>query len=88
MTKTILLNQAKVQDLAHRRRKNMSSENITEKRVVTASNFEELAKFILDNRPITVYQFWIDTYADKPDEHKMSYSKIIPNHGCYPSDVS
>ena len=38
---------------------------------------EEQMKFIVDNRPIVIYQFWIDQ-TPEGDIQKMLYSKCIP----------
>jgi hypothetical protein len=46
-------------------------------KVFTAENWDEIMKFIIDNRPIVVYQFWIDTAIDI-DSYNMLYSKVIP----------
>jgi hypothetical protein len=42
-----------------------------------AGSWDEMMKFIIDSRPIVVYQFWIDT-IDKIDTYKMLFSKVIP----------
>jgi hypothetical protein len=56
--------------------------------VYSASNNAELMKFIIDNRPIVVYQFWIISGKDgKPDEYKMLYSKAVPSPDTSPSDI-
>ena len=53
-----------------------------------ASGWDEMMRFILDNRPIVVYQFWIDTAANKPDIYKMLFSKVIPAPDSFvPSEV-
>lgn len=51
--------------------------------VYSSKNREEQMKFIVDNRPIVVYQLWIDA-TSKGDVHKMLYSKCIPE----PADMS
>lgn len=45
--------------------------------VHSSANREEQMNFIVNNRPLVVYQFWIDT-APGGDLHKMLYSKCIP----------
>jgi len=45
--------------------------------VFSCKTREEQMKFIVDNRPIVVYQFWIDITPDG-DLQKMLYSKCIP----------
>jgi hypothetical protein len=67
----------------------MISYNTTKAEVHAAVNNEEMMKFIVDNRPIVVYQFWIDTGKDgAPDMYKMLYSKAIPApENFIPSDI-
>ena len=66
------------------------SKPYTDKAEVQATGgWNEIMKFILDNRPIVVYQFWIDLGKDGlPDTYKMLYSKIIPDPNRHaPSEV-
>lgn len=65
------------------------SYNTTKAQVYEAESHEGLMKFIVDNRPIVVYQFWIDLATEgKPELHKMLYSKAIPAPESFiPSDV-
>jgi hypothetical protein len=55
--------------------------------VYTAGNWDEIMKFIIDNRPIVIYQFWIDTTIDV-DSYNMLYSKVIPTPDSFvPSEI-
>jgi hypothetical protein len=69
---------------------NMTQEKNPETRkpeIVVAENWDGLMKFIVDNRPIVVYQFWIDTTTDA-DCYTMLYSKVIPAPDSFvPSEV-
>ncbi|MFA5766949.1 MAG: hypothetical protein WC919_03435 [Candidatus Paceibacterota bacterium] len=49
--------------------------------VYSCKTREEQMKFIVDNRPIVIYQFWIDITPDG-DLQKMLYSKCIPEPAC------
>lgn len=62
----------------------VSRPNTDEAKVHAAGSWDEIMKFILDNRPIVVYQFWIDLGVDgQPDAYKMLHSKVIPDPNKY-----
>ena len=47
--------------------------------VQSGHSWVELMEFIVSNRPLVVYQFWITVGTDgAPDSHKMLYSRMIP----------
>jgi hypothetical protein len=56
-----------------------------------ADSREAMMKFIIDERPMVVHQFWIDTASpgeSKPDVYNMLYSKVQPAPDDYmPSDI-
>ena len=55
-----------------------------------ASGWDEMMRFIINERPIVVHQFWIDTDKEhiKPDVYKMLYSKVKPTADeVVPSDI-
>jgi hypothetical protein len=49
--------------------------------VYSSKSHDEQMKFIIDSRPIVVYQFWIDI-TPEGEVHKMLYSKCIPEPAC------
>lgn len=59
--------------------------------VHAAKDWDSMMRFIINNRPIVVHQFWIDTGKKDdniPDSYKMLYSKVTPAPDTYsPSDI-